>query len=166
MATLRPFVETDLNYLNAWIDNPEVALLWTGRAIALPISAAQIEEFHSASESVTALMIIATNGAPIGYLETHLKEEQSMHLARILLGNKNFRGKGLMQLVLKSLADELFNNTPTRRMTLNVFAENQAAYRCYRKVGFMEYLREANYQNSGKTMVAMQLYKPVPGLSD
>ena len=162
---LRPYKKADLTLLNSWLDNMELVTLWTGRKVDIPLTDEQMHEFHHSSESVNAFVIVL-NDKPVGYLETHLKPERNIHLARLLVGDKSLRGKGVMQKVLEGLIEQIFKFTPAKRITLNVFADNKGAYHCYLKSGFTEYSRSNNYLNTGKDMIAMQLYRPIPGLND
>jgi ribosomal-protein-alanine N-acetyltransferase len=55
----------------------------------------------------------------------------------ILIGNKEYRGKGVTPEVLNATANWLKQHKHIRQIVLGVAANNHAAIRAYEKVGFI-----------------------------
>jgi RimJ/RimL family protein N-acetyltransferase len=66
-------------------------------------------------------------------------------LCRVLVGEPSLRGKGIGPRMLEELLEVGFGQFELHRIDLFVFDFNQAAIRCYEKVGFRKegHIREA-----------------------
>ncbi len=60
----------------------------------------------------------------------------SVYLERILIGDKEQRGKGIGQQIVNLLLDFTFSTFNKKEIELNVFDWNIMAIKCYKKVGF------------------------------
>ena len=67
----------------------------------------------------------------------------------ITIADKDYWGKGYGTDAMKVLINFLFYELNVRKITLHVFAFNERAIRCYRKLGFLEEgrLRENMFRN-------------------
>ena len=72
----------------------------------------------------------------IGYSEIYLSDN-SAKVGRIIIGDKEKRGKGLGQQIVNLLLDFTFSNLNRTVVELNVFDWNIAAIKCYEKIGFI-----------------------------
>jgi RimJ/RimL family protein N-acetyltransferase len=84
---------------------------------------------------VNAYKVIFEN-IHIGHAEINFTENNPPKLCRILVGDKNFRSKGLCQQIVNALLNICKEKFNSKIVELNVFEWNESAIRCYEKVGF------------------------------
>ena len=137
---LRPLEREDLNerYLG-WLNDPEVnRYLESG---IFPYTRDELERFY---EQVT--------GSPDQVILAIVDKETDQHIGNvklgpinwvhrkatfgILIGDKQFWGKGIGVEVTRLMVEYGFFRLNLRRIDLGVNAENEAAVRSYEKVGF------------------------------
>ena len=61
---------------------------------------------------------------------------QSARIGRVLVGDKNVRGKGIGKQMIKEVLKIAFEQLQLHRVHLGVFDFNHAAIACYEKAGF------------------------------
>lgn len=154
---LRPIENGEINRVAAFIvkwNNDELATyyMFTGQK---PKNTRQVEqmlklEINSASAAVF-LICDKISKKPIGYgglFELH----QTAHKAefRILIGEKNFWGKGYGTEVTELLTYYGFDRLNLNRIYLGFTAQNKGAGRAYEKAGYLYEgtLKEDIYRNS------------------
>lgn len=137
---LRPLEHSDLNerYL-AWLNDPEVTRYTeTG---TFPSTAEDLETYYrdvNRSKSDVILAIVDKGS------ERHIGNVKlgSIHwihrsaIFGILIGEKEFWHKGLGLEATRLMVEYGFERLNLHRVDLGVFAEHEAAVRCYKKVGF------------------------------
>jgi RimJ/RimL family protein N-acetyltransferase len=131
---LEKFSENDFEKLISWISNEEDLIQFAGSIFSFPLTEEQLNNYIQTPE-VNAYKAIYNN-IHIGHAEINFTENNPPKLCRILIGDKNFRGKGLcpqIVIVLLNICKEKFNS---KIVELNVFEWNESAIRCYEKVGF------------------------------
>ncbi len=137
---LRPLRREDLDgkYL-AWLNDPEVnRYLETG---IFPQSKEQLERFYEAmikaADQVMLAIVDKETEQHIGNVKlgpiswVHRKASLG-----ILIGEKDFWGKGVGQEVTRLIVEYGFNRLNLHRINLGVYAEHQAAIHVYEKIGF------------------------------
>lgn len=80
----------------------------------------------------------------------------------ILIGNKNYWGKGIGTEATKLLADYAFNSLDLKEVNLGVISENKAAIGVYKKAGFKTdriNKKSTRYGNKSYDAVIMSLKK-------
>ena len=149
---LRPLERTDLNerYLG-WLNDPEVTRYMESGTF--PTTAQDLDKFYqevTGSRNQVILAIVDTKSdqhignvklGPILWIHRHAT-------FGILIGDKRFWGKGIGLEATRLMVEYGFNQLNLQRIDLGVFAEHEAAVRCYEKVGFKPEgrMREALFQ--------------------
>lgn len=169
---LRPLEREDLNarYLS-WLNDPEVTrYMETG---TFPITAGDLGKFYdqvTGSRDQVVLAVADTkSGQHIGNVK--LGPIHWVHRSAtfgIMIGDKKFWGKGAGLEATRLTVEYGFNRLNLRRIDLGVFAEHDAAVRCYKKAGFkVEGRMRENYFKDGKYVdrlwmaVLRSEYKPL-----
>lgn len=137
---LRPLEREDLNarYLS-WLNDPEVTrYMETG---TFPTTARDLEKFYDDVTVFRNQVILAVadkkSGQHIGNVK--LGPIHWVHHCAtfgIMIGDKKFWGRGAGFEATRLMVEYGFNRLNLRRIDLGVFAEHDAAVRCYEKVGF------------------------------
>ncbi len=137
---LRPLEREDLNarYLS-WLNDPEVTrYMETG---TFPTTAQDLEKFYDGVTGSRNQVILAVadkkSGQHIGNVK--LGPIHWVHRCAtfgIMIGDKKFWGRGAGLEATRLMVEYGFDRLNLRRIDLGVFAEHDAAVRCYEKVGF------------------------------
>jgi RimJ/RimL family protein N-acetyltransferase len=143
MIVLKPFERSDFNTLISWIDSPESMIQWCGRTFSYPLDQSQLEKYlKGAEENPPPRKIFkavdSENGEHAGNitLECIDRENKSAAITCVIIGNINYRGKGICEIMMRSVIETAFNELGLTKLTLNVFDYNNPAIKCYMKAGF------------------------------
>lgn len=135
MIHLVPYERKNYPLLISWIEDEEALMQFGGPTFTFPLTIEQLDR-SMADKNRTAFHVVDEDtNEIIGHCETY-QLEFSIKFARILIGDKRYRGKGLCQPIMKALIDFATKNYPGQRIELNVFDWNTGAIKCYEKVGF------------------------------
>ena len=136
MIRLEKFDKEFYRDLICWVDSEEALMQFAGPAFTFPLTNEQLD--ISVSEKNRHSFRVIENGTnlSIGHCEIFLTDT-SARLGRILIGDKEQRGKGLGKQVVNLLLDFAFHNLDRTKAELNVFDFNIIAIKCYEKVGFV-----------------------------
>ena len=134
MISLENFSENDFEKLISWIKSEEELIQFAGSIFNFPLTKEQLEKYIKIPE-VNAYKLIYNN-IHIGHAEINFTKNNPPKLCRILIGDKNFRGKGLCQQIVNELLNICKEKFNSNVVELNVFDWNKGAIRCYEKVGF------------------------------
>jgi RimJ/RimL family protein N-acetyltransferase len=134
---LKSFKIEDWEYLKKWISSESELIQFAGQIFTFPIDQKQVELYLS-DPNRTVFKIENENNETIGIAEISIPEENVAKLARILIGEKSMRGKGIGTELINKLAEFGFNNLKKERIILNVYSWNIGAIKCYEKVGFSQ----------------------------
>ena len=128
-------LEKDFKNLITWIDTKEELMQFAGPQLIFPLTNEQLQETLT-NKNVFAFKIVENSkNLPIGHAEIFIKDN-SFSLARILIGEKKMRGKGLGKITVDKLLEFGFKNFEKNTAELNVFDWNVSAIKCYEKAGF------------------------------
>ncbi len=137
---LRALERSDLNerYLG-WLNDPEVTRYTeTG---TFPSSADDLDNYYrsvtGSKNDVILAVVEKKSGVHIGNVK--LGPIHWLHRTAtfgILIGEKNCWGKGIGSEATRLMVDYGFHRLNLHRIDLGVFAEHDAAVRCYEKIGF------------------------------
>ena len=149
---LKPFERNDFLRLIDWIKTPEFLLQWAGAIFTFPLDESQLDIYLRGSQGDPPLrkiykVINTSDRRAIGHIELNdidLRNKTAM-VCRVLIGEPSLRGKGVGPQMLKELIEVGFGQFGLHRIDLLVFDFNQAAIRCYEKVGFRKegHIRES-----------------------
>lgn len=95
-------------------------------------------EIYLANPNRTVFKIENEKKQPIGIAEISIAERGIIKLARILIGEKSMRGKGIGTELINKLTEYGFNKLRAKRIALNVYSWNIGAIKCYEKAGFLK----------------------------
>lgn len=136
MIVLESFTKADFQRLISWIDDKEELTKFAGTSFRYPLTEDQLERYVS-DENKTIFRVKETKrGKVIGHAEIFQVEEKKVRLCRVLIGEKDFRGKGLGQEIIKELTRLAFESPEIEIVELNVYERNLTARKCYESVGF------------------------------
>lgn len=137
---LREYKETDANIILSWIKNEREFRLWSAdRYGSYPIEPKDINNnyLECQKNSFFYPLTLEDEGKVIGHI---ILRKQNMDDDVIRLGfiivDSSIRGKGYGRKLIEEsfkYSEEKFN---INKFSLGVFANNENAFNCYKKVGF------------------------------
>ena len=140
LVILRPLERTDLNerYLS-WLNDPEVTRYTeTG---TFPSTAEDLDNYYrsvtGSKNDVMLAVVDKKSGRHIGNVKLgpiHWVHRRATF--GILIGEKEFWGKGVGLDATRLMVEYGFQRLNLHRIDLGVFAEHEAAVRCYEQAGF------------------------------
>ena len=157
MIILQKFTKSDYKRLISWIDTAETLMQFAGPGFTFPLTSEQIDDSLSDNKRFAFKVIDTESGDCIGHSEIYLTGT-SASLGRILIGDKQLRGKGLGKTIVEQLLDYCYNTLNQRQAELNVFDWNINAIKCYEKVGFtINPEKKLERKINGETWVALNM---------
>lgn len=151
---LREYCKEDLKFMRRWCNDPEITDNLSD-IFLFPHTVNGTEQYlNSILEGKTDQkgFVIAHKDTEeyIGQIDLFRLDwkNRSAELG-IVIGIKEYLGKGYGTEAIKTLQDFVFNRLNLNRLQLEVHDFNERAYRCYLKCGFKEEgrLREKNFIN-------------------
>lgn len=145
MAELKFFEHSDFKQLINWIDSPEFLLQWGGPIFSYPLDEQQLENYlKDANKDHSNALVYSVLDKETGKIIGHIslgnidRKNKSARVGKVLVGDKNVRGKGIGQLMMTEILKVAFNELKLHRVSLGVFDFNFSAIACYEKVGFIK----------------------------
>lgn len=135
MIQLQKFTKDDFGKLISWVDSEETLVQFAGTLFAYPLTNEQLIDYLADLNRFVYKVLDEENNT-IGHAEIIIKKDRIARFCRIIIGNKNNRGKGIGQLVIAELLNISFNRFHAESATLNVYDWNIEAIKCYKKSGF------------------------------
>ena len=145
MIELKYFERSDFKQLINWVDSPEFLLQWSGPMFDYPLNETQLEKYienanHAGSGTMVYKVVDQETGQAIGHISLGRidRKNKSARVGKVLIGDKNQRGNGIGQLMLKEILKIAFEDLHIHRVSLGVFDFNVSAITCYEKAGFVK----------------------------
>lgn len=151
--------ESDFETIVKWINkhNEDFMIQWAGPTYTFPLTVEQMQNhYQKGINSVNADVFIykiteTANSEMIGSVQ--LCRFDSMNneavIGRFLIGDLKYRGIGIGTAALRKVVQIGFEQFNLKRIRLNVYDINNAAIRCYERVGFKkEKITENVYTSS------------------
>ena len=129
------FERSAYNNLISWINSEELLMQFGGPEFTFPLTAEQLDKSLSNRNRHAFKVMDIDSNTHIGHCEIHVSPN-SAKLARIIIGDERFRRRGLGTELTRLLVQHCVEHLKQMKIELNVFDWNQAAIRCYEKVGF------------------------------
>lgn len=148
MIKLKSFKIKDWKYIEKWIPNESELIQFAGSIFSFPIDQNQVRNYLADSNR-TVFRVEADNGQTVGIAEISMQTNTVAKLARILIGEKSMRGKGVGTTLIKKLNEYAFYNLKAKSVILNVYSWNVGAIKCYEKVGFLRTSKPITYEQVG-----------------
>lgn len=139
---LRPLQSTDLTeeYLN-WINDPEVNKYLEVRHKKQTIDTLKgfYDQINSSEDSIIFAIIDNETKKHIGNIKLGpINWQHKNAVLGLMIGDKNFWRKGLGTEAVKLLLGYSFDILGLHKLSLGLIAENNIAFKLYKKVGFKE----------------------------
>jgi RimJ/RimL family protein N-acetyltransferase len=145
MIELKYFERSDFKQLIDWIDSPEFLIQWSGPAFTYPLNDKQLEKYienanNENAETLVYKVMDIEMGEVIGHISLRNidRKNKSARMGKVLVGNKNSRGKRIGQQMIKEILNIAFDQLQLHRVSLGVFDFNISAITCYEKAGFIK----------------------------
>ena len=133
---LEIFDKADYGKLISWVPSEEELMQFAGPAFSFPLTPEQLDKSLNDSNRYAYKVINTRSNAVIGHAEIYFATDTA-YLGRILIGDKEQRGRGIGQQLIKALLDIVFADPNKDLVELNVFDWNIPAIKCYEKCGFV-----------------------------
>lgn len=144
MIRLKFFERSDFQQLIDWIETPEFLMQWGGSNFSFPLDELQLEKYlNKANSNNSNTMIYSVieleTGKAIGHISLGSIDRinNSARVGKVLIGDKNVRGKGIGQKMMKEILKIAFDELCLHRVSLGVFDFNSSAIASYEKSGFV-----------------------------
>jgi RimJ/RimL family protein N-acetyltransferase len=155
---LAPFGREDFDRLIAWIPTAEDLMLWSGPYFTFPLEHAQLESYLRSAEGDPPprqiyKALIRESGEVVGHIELNNIDyrNRAATISKVLVGDPGKRGRGLGEQMVRCVMEIAFDDLRLHRLSLIVFDFNQAAIRCYQKLGFTIEGHLRDYRKVGDT---------------
>ena len=137
---IRPIERSVLPIIHKWYNDDEVMLWGSGARPDMMYSLDYLEEVwynEICSDSSTKMMVETNEGQSIGiigYRNFNIQERRCR--LSIIIGEKEFWGKGFGTDAIKAFIGFLFNRWNVNRVEVDTWDGNERALKCYEKCGF------------------------------
>ncbi len=118
------------------MDTPELLFRFSGPDIDFPLTAEKLDQHIQNHPDRHYYIAVDPELGDYAFGEVIPQDNNVPRLARLLVGRRDLRGKGLGVQFIRLLLDECVRLYGTNRVELYVLLDNDAAIRCYQKVGF------------------------------
>lgn len=154
MIELRFFERSHFQQLINWIETPEFLLQWGGPNFSFPLDKQQLETYlKDANNNNSGVLIYSVIDKETNNVIGHIslgnidRNNKSARVGKVLVGDKNVRGKGIGHQMMTEILKVAFNDLKLHRVSLGVFDFNESAIACYEKAGF---IKEGLHRDSRK----------------
>ena len=137
MISLKAFKPDDFDLMISWMDSEELLIQIAGPYFSYPLTPAQLQKYLADEHSVAYSLFDEETDTIFGHAEIILKEQHLCKLDKIIIGNKQYRGKGLGHQIMKELLKVSFGKYKAETVELYVYDWNTTAIKLYEKVGFL-----------------------------
>lgn len=122
--------------LISWVDSEETLMQFAGPLFKFPLTPEQLDISLNDKNRIAFKIVNNETNLSIGHAEIYLSGSITT-IGRILIGDKEQRGKGLRPQIVDQLLKYIFYSLGRTKVELNVFDWNSSAIKCYEKVGFI-----------------------------
>ena len=136
MIRLEPFTRSDFFRLINWMDSRRELVQFAGPTFSYPLTEDQLTEYINNEEIFPKKIVVIDSGETIGHCDINFVNEFP-RLSRIIIGNEDYRGKGLGRQLIELMIEEIQQIKPTEKVELRVFEWNKNAISLYKKAGFV-----------------------------
>jgi RimJ/RimL family protein N-acetyltransferase len=135
MIELKDFTESDFETLKSWIKSEKELFQFSGKIFTFPLTNKQLADYIKRPDNRPLKVILTETNQTIGHCALNF-ENGNTRLSRILIGDKELRGKKIGEQIVSEMTKLLFEDTNVKEVDLKVFGSNKGAIRCYEKAGF------------------------------
>lgn len=135
MIRFENFCNDNYADLISWVDSEETLMQFAGPSYNFPLTPEQLDISLSDKNRIAFRIVGNETNLSMGHCEVYLSGN-SAKIGRILIGDKEQRGKGLGKQIVNLLLEHIFSKLNITTVELNVFDWNTSAIKCYEKIGF------------------------------
>jgi RimJ/RimL family protein N-acetyltransferase len=153
-VALRPFEEDDFPFVLHSITSANELLQWAGPGFSWPLNEAQLRDYRDKGvqdpDTFQPLSVLEDD-AVVGHVQLVLDRKNDLgYIGRVLVSPAE-RGRGLGEALMQEVVRLALDDLRLHRISLNVFDFNNAAIRCYERVGFIKegHLRDTRRATDG-----------------
>ncbi|CAN5770874.1 GNAT family protein [soil metagenome] len=158
MIKLEPFTEKDFEQVIEWVDSKELLITIAGTYFSFPLTSEQLHRYLKDKRSYSFNIVDADTEKVIGHAELVNMGNDVYKIDKLLIGDKEQRGKGIGEKVMQLLVQYAFDKLNASTVELNVFDWNTSAIRCYEKTGFkINPAKTAMFKVGDKEWVALNM---------
>lgn len=134
----KPFQKLHIMHKPRWLNNPNVNRFVGNEPGKRTNIKKETEWFESYKKDKNKkFFIILCNNKPIGYMGfSNISKINGTADASIIVGEDDYRGKGIGQKSFEYLINYGFQNLHLQKINLGVLQENKSAINLYKKLGF------------------------------
>lgn len=136
MIRIEKFKIEDFHSLTEWIKTEEELVQFAGPIFKFPLVKEQIEVYLKDENRTVFKVINIEDESKIGIAELFNSSKEANKIARVLIGDRTIRGKGIGTKLIQKLVEHSFRKDLKKYVSLNVYDWNIAAIKCYERVGF------------------------------
>ena len=103
MIRLEKFIENDFDNLLSWINSEEELIQFAGTIFSFPLTKEQLYKYVKIPGVNAFKVLYEEENITIGHAEIFNSGENISKLCRIIIGDKNYRGKGVGKQIVKEL---------------------------------------------------------------
>jgi RimJ/RimL family protein N-acetyltransferase len=142
MLELRPFEKQDAQIIADWIRDERTYRYWCADTeSAYPLSAEALNQWHDQMEAQGDFYeMTACDGSDVvGHIMMRCLDHKTkeFRFGRVIVDDRK-RGKGYGQKMLLLALNYAFETLQAEYVTIAVFDDNQPAFACYQKLGFVQ----------------------------
>lgn len=157
MIKLEKLNQNDFDTFKSWSKTESELFQFAGPIFHFPLTKEQLSNYITDQRREVYKVIYIETNEMIGNIELNLENELP-RLSRIIIGNLNYRNKGLGKLITNKMLEKIFIENEYQKADLNVFDWNTQAVKCYEKVGFKTNPAIVNKQNNnGEIWTALNM---------
>ncbi len=148
MIRLRPYESDDAQTILSWIGDEVAFRKWCAdRYETYPISADDMNMLYDTADHERFFpMTVIDESEIVGHLIMRFPDEdRSVLRFGFIIVDDRKRGKGYGKRMLEAAVSYALERFGVKRITLGVFDNNEAAYRCYLSAGFRETNRDSAF---------------------
>lgn len=158
MITLTPFTEKNFDQLIAWVDSNELLITIAGSYFSYPLTKEQLHRYLADNKSYSFNIVDTDTNKVVGHAELVSMGDNLFKIDKLLIGDKDQRGRGTGQKVMRLLVQYAFDKLNASTVELNVFDWNTSAIRCYEKAGFkINPAKSATFKVEDKEWLALNM---------
>jgi len=141
---LEKFSYKEIQKLVSWIPNKDFLLQWAGPSYSMELLEKQLKNdidimLEKNSHNLMFSAKLIGSNETVGHIQLLGidRENMSVRIGRVLVGESENRNKGIGLKMINSILDIAFNELNLHRVDLGVFDFNESAIACYKKAGFI-----------------------------
>lgn len=149
MLRLRPFKESDIQYMLDWKMDEFQFARWCANLFTYPLTKEQLLEYknnYDKDEHAWIFTAVDDIGTPVGHFMMRNADYagQNIRIGFVMIA-PDCQGKGYGKEMMRLAVTYATEILKFKKVNLGVFENNPAAHRCYESIGFKDHTFIADY---------------------